>query len=72
VTMEIDAFHDGEGIALEVEAGRAWNGNAVYRDLIRISPPARRPVFGDALATGIPTALSEDVDSGLRLLARPT
>jgi hypothetical protein len=37
VTMEIDAFQDQEGIALEVEAGRAWNGNAVYRDLIRIS-----------------------------------
>ncbi len=37
VTMEIDAFHDGEGIAVEVEAGRAWNGNAVYRDLVRTS-----------------------------------
>ncbi len=35
--MEIDAFHDGEGIAVEVEAGRAWNGNAVYRDLVRTS-----------------------------------
>ena len=37
VTMEIDAFHDGQGIAVEVEAGRAWNGNAVYRDLVRTS-----------------------------------
>jgi hypothetical protein len=37
LTMEIDAFHDGLGIAIEVEAGRAWNGNAVYRDLIRAS-----------------------------------
>lgn len=37
VTMQIDAFQDRDGIALEVEAGRAWNGNAVYRDLIRIS-----------------------------------
>lgn len=37
VTMEIDAFHDGLGIAVEVEAGRAWNGNAVYRDLVRTS-----------------------------------
>jgi hypothetical protein len=37
VTMEVDAFHDELGIAVEVEAGRAWNGNAVYRDLIRAS-----------------------------------
>lgn len=37
VTMEIDAFHAGEGVAVEVEAGRAWNGNAVYRDLVRSS-----------------------------------
>ncbi len=37
VTMEIDAFHDGDGVAVEVEAGRAWNGNAVYRDLVRTS-----------------------------------
>lgn len=35
--MDVDAFHDGSGIALEVEAGRAWNGNAIYRDLIRAS-----------------------------------
>lgn len=37
VTMEVDAFHDGLGIAVEVEAGRSWNGNAVYRDLVRSS-----------------------------------
>lgn len=37
VTMDIDAFHDGQGVVLEVEAGRAWNGNAVYRDLVRAS-----------------------------------
>ncbi len=37
VTMEVDAFHDGLGLAVEVEAGRAWNGNAVYRDLVRAS-----------------------------------
>lgn len=35
VTMEVDAFHDGLGIAVEVEAGRSWNGNAVYRDIVR-------------------------------------
>src|SRR3954447_11379201 len=37
VTMEVDAFHDVLGIAVEVEAGRSWNGNAVYRDLVRAS-----------------------------------
>ncbi len=35
VTMEVDAFHDGLGVAVEVEAGRSWNGNAVYRDIVR-------------------------------------
>ena len=34
-TYEIDAFQATEGIALEVEAGRATMGNAIYRDLIQ-------------------------------------
>jgi hypothetical protein len=34
-TYEIDAFEAERGIALEVEAGRATMGNAVYRDLIQ-------------------------------------
>jgi hypothetical protein len=34
-TYEIDAFEPAEGIALEVEAGRATMGNAIYRDLIQ-------------------------------------
>jgi hypothetical protein len=34
-TYEIDAFEPNEGIALEVEAGRATAGNAIYRDLIQ-------------------------------------
>jgi len=37
VSYEIDAFHDGEGIAVEVEAGRGARGNATYRDIIRAS-----------------------------------
>lgn len=37
VSYEIDAFHDGDGIALEVEAGRGARGNATYRDIIRTS-----------------------------------
>jgi hypothetical protein len=32
---EIDAFHPGWKCGLEVEAGRGWMGNAVYRDLIQ-------------------------------------
>jgi hypothetical protein len=34
-TYEIDAFQPGAGVALEVEAGRATMGNAIYRDLIQ-------------------------------------
>lgn len=37
VSYEIDAFHDGLGIAVEIEAGRGARGNAVYRDLVRTS-----------------------------------
>jgi hypothetical protein len=37
VTYEVDAVHDELGILVEVEAGRGWMGNAVYRDLIRTS-----------------------------------
>jgi hypothetical protein len=35
VQYEIDAFHDHWKCGVEVEAGRAWMGNAVYRDLIQ-------------------------------------
>ena len=35
VRYEIDGFHDDLGIALEVEAGRGAQSNAVERDLIR-------------------------------------
>lgn len=31
----IDAFHAATGCGLEVEAGRAWMGNAIYRDLVQ-------------------------------------
>jgi hypothetical protein len=37
VRYQIDAYHPGWKCALEVEAGRAWMGNAVYRDLIQAS-----------------------------------
>lgn len=32
---EVDAYHPEWRCGLEVEAGRAWMGNAVYRDLIQ-------------------------------------
>ena len=35
LTYEIDAYHARWRCGLEVEAGRAWMGNAVYRDLIQ-------------------------------------
>ncbi|XVX20320.1 hypothetical protein ACQP1U_00135 [Actinomycetota bacterium] len=37
VSYEIDAFHDGLGIAVEVEAGRGAANNADYRDIVRTS-----------------------------------
>jgi len=35
VRYEIDAFHPSWKCGLEVEAGRAWMGNAVYRDIVQ-------------------------------------
>ena len=35
VTYEIDAWHEGHGIAVEVEAGRGTQNNADYRDIVR-------------------------------------
>jgi len=37
LNYEIDGFHDREGIALEVEAGRGAQNGADYRDIIRAS-----------------------------------
>jgi hypothetical protein len=37
VRYQIDAYHPGWRCGLEIEAGRAWMGNAVYRDLIQAS-----------------------------------
>jgi hypothetical protein len=36
-TYEIDTFEPNHAIALEVEAGRATMGNAIYRDLVQAS-----------------------------------
>jgi hypothetical protein len=32
---QIDAYHPNWRCGLEIEAGRAWMGNAVYRDLVQ-------------------------------------
>ena len=37
ITYEVDGVNDELGIVLEVEAGRGWMGNALYRDLVRTS-----------------------------------
>jgi hypothetical protein len=34
---EVDGYHEERRYGLEVEAGRAWMGNAIYRDLIQAS-----------------------------------
>src|SRR2546425_1690253 len=34
---EIDAYNEDSGIVLEIEAGRAIKGNAIYRDLIQMA-----------------------------------
>lgn len=47
---EVDAFHPKWRCGLEVEAGRAWMGNAVYRDLIQ----ALVMVEVDTLALAVP------------------
>jgi hypothetical protein len=37
VKYEIDAFHETNGIVLEIEAGRSIMGNAIFRDIIQMS-----------------------------------
>lgn len=32
---EIDGFHEAWRCGIEIEAGRAWMGNAIYRDLVQ-------------------------------------
>jgi hypothetical protein len=49
---EIDAYHPLWRCGLEVEAGRAWMGNAVYRDLIQ----ALTMVQVDTLVLAVPNS----------------
>ena len=63
VSYEIDAFHDGLGRAVEVEAGRGAANNADYRDIDRTS----LILDADYLVLLMPDHVSLDhVDSGLQ------
>jgi hypothetical protein len=35
--FQLDGWHDADGVALEVEAGKAWEGKAALLDLIKMS-----------------------------------
>ena len=37
LSYDIDAYHEGHGIVMEVEAVRAIRANAIYKDLIQMS-----------------------------------
>ena len=65
-TYEIDTFQTEHGVALEVEAGRATMGNAIYRDLIQAS------LMVDArfLALAVPTEYR--YKSGTRTAREPS
>ncbi|MFM8270904.1 MAG: hypothetical protein ACKODX_01005 [Gemmata sp.] len=52
LAYEIDAYHAEWRCGLEVEAGRAWMGNAVYRDLIQ----AMLMVQVDTLVLAVPNS----------------
>jgi hypothetical protein len=45
VSYKIDAFHDKDGIVVEVEAGRAAYNNAIHYDIIWGKPDPRRRVL---------------------------
>jgi hypothetical protein len=65
-TYEIDAFESGHGIALEVEAGRATMGNAIYRDLIQGS------LMVDVRFLALAVPLEYRYQSGARLTREPS
>jgi hypothetical protein len=65
-TYEIDAFQAADGIALEVEAGRATMGNAIYRDLIQGS------LMVDATYLALAVPVEYRYRSGGRLAREPS
>jgi hypothetical protein len=60
---EIDGFHPSWRCGIEIEAGRAWMGNAIYRDLIQ----AMVMVDLDHLVLAVP--MTYKYNSGGRLIA---
>ena len=73
MNYQIDAYHQQWRCGLEIEAGRAWMGNAVYRDLIQ----AAVMVAVDYLFLAVPlaykfqssgkTAISKDYENTCHL-----
>src|SRR4051794_3778034 len=63
---EIDAFQPEFGVALEVEAGRATMGNAIYRDLIQTS------LMVDAKFLGLAVPVEYRYKSGARIAQEPS
>lgn len=70
---EVDAYHQQERVGLEIEAGRAWMGNAIYRDLVQ----AMVMVEVDALILAVPVeykyksggrdTISHDFENAIRV-----
>jgi hypothetical protein len=65
-TYEIDAFQADIGIALEVEAGRATMGNAIYRDIVQGS------LIVDARFLAVAVPLEYRYKSGKRTVREPS
>lgn len=62
---EVDAFHPELGVALEVEAGRGTQGNAIYRDVIQTS------LLIDARFLALAVLIEYRFKSGGRAIASP-
>jgi hypothetical protein len=68
---EIDAFHPEWRCGLEIEAGRGWMGNAVYRDLVQALVMVELETLVLAVAnsyrylSGGKTAVSKDYDNAV-------
>ena len=64
---QIDAYHPQWRFGLEIEAGRAWMGNAIYRDLVQ----ALVMVDLDCLALAVPNSYRYQT-KGKKVLTRTT
>ena len=59
VKYEVDGYHTEWKCGIEIEAGRAWKGNAVYRDLIQ----AIVMVEVDYLCLAVPNTYKYAIDN---------